>query len=1583
MTGGSLAMQIPLVPTLDVASLNVLIKNLKGALGPLGKDINLLDAKKVNAELDKVQKELSGIDQAFQKAFQSGSVEDMADQVEALLQKIKATGDEAQKSNPMEAFAKGEALMNAGEFMQGFAEKTADTKEAMKQLAAQTGATGAELNALQAAAGNVFEGGGFATMGDAIKAMATAQQQLGETLDVKGMEDFVSAAGAIGKTFDKDVNEVIGKSRTLIANFGLDGKEAGDLVAFAMREGGTGMDDVLDSMDEYSQLAKEAGFSAQEFVATLTNGVKAGARDTDKLADAMKETQIRLNAGDIGTALADIQSPISATIAGIVKAGEAGQLSVQQVMQQSAEAINTSFNAGEISEAMRSQLQVAVSGTPAEDIGADLYGRIFSQKIDTAAITSQAATAGKQIGDAMAPQNVFEQLELSAQRAFGDIAGLVGPAIGPMAQMATVAGQLGPAMTAMKIGEKASQFADFGKSVLSSIAPMFGAAGATTAQGVATTGTAVATNALKIAMLALPFVAIAAGLVGVIGLVDAFTGSTAEAIEGLNETTKASQAAREALSKTFSDTKASDDQARSVKALAEEYRNLKTDTTAEGQKRFAEVTAELAQKMPAARTAVMEFDAAGKPIASTYEVNADSVDSFADATLKANKVMREGEVAKSALHLRDMAEATAEARDQQADLASDMDDLQKVMNGIEGSVWVGEGLNLRTVSNAEEAREELLEMQAEFADLQGGIDGATAETQAMVEAFKSAGVPIEDIAEQTGLTVREIQAMATGADTASSALGDTALAAGGIFKEMGKVSTSAKGAAKSTGDIKKGAESSAAAVKKLAEEYNKVKSAADDSVQTSFAGVRAIQEARIKGEAQIRLLQTEIRNATPITAVALQSQLASLQGYQAALGDLEKDERARALEHIKEMKRLAAADQKLEIELGLVDISVEDLREEAKRVRQEIDSVLLGIVNASIADPLLQQEAEIRAALTGTLQGIDQQIADVRKRMAEAGADPLKDIQGGGELITQLIRLKGAREAEAEAAIQRLHAESQLKQLDDYRKFIDSRDALIDAATDREIAALQRSRDRITITDKKSLDEANALSLQIISLQQSKELGQILKGSDLFIRAQSDVIKARQAFNDAKTDADKKAAEDQFNLAMQNVEKTRTALIEGDRETLDALLKSDPELLRLEQLRAEKEAAIAAAGNDTERETLKNQKIGLDRSLKEHQDYLATLGAQWNDTHERIRANQEAVNEAEILTVEDHGAELFDARAAQIEREVELERQGAERKAAIVKSAVEGVLTGFAEGFTALIDAELADSLSLLERAQEEELMSEEAFNNKKLALEEEAEKKRNIIAQQQAGARLVIEAEAAAASLRQQAELLEAKKKAAEELGQSQIAAELEVELATINGQLGAKGSELTDLMGSLSGELGEAAGALFSGSGERAKEGFREFFSALAGGLQQLASAKITEVLLTAIGPGGILGLIAGFALKPLVTSLVGAILNPVLSGLLSFPTGGRFDSPTILVGDGSRLGGNDREWIFRDDQLHTIMRAVAANSSAGMNEELREIRALLAAWPTEFRADGRDMRLVTDRAQHDKMKRVRGFGAFRRAA
>ncbi len=59
--------------------------------------------------------------------------------------------------------------------------------------------------------------------------------------------------------------------------------------------------------------------------------------------------------------------------------------------------------------------------------------------------------------------------------------------------------------------------------------------------------------------------------------------------------------------------------------------------------------------------------------------------------------------------------------------------------------------------------------------------------------------------------------------------------------------------------------------------------------------------------------------------------------------------------------------------------------------------------------------------------------------------------------------------------------------------------------------------------------------------------------------------------------------------------------------------------------------------------------------------------------------------------------------------------------------------------------------------------------------------------------------------------------------------------------------------------------------------------------------------------------------------------AITDPIISTILSFSAGGRIDQPTtVIIGDGSRLGGRNREWISNDSQLIATVQMAGANSN-----------------------------------------------------
>lgn len=293
---------------------------------------------------------------------------------------------------------------------------------AQGDLQAQTGATGAEFEALKKEAEDAFLGGVGESVAEATKVIANATTVLNGALPTDQIGEFAARAQALGGLYDKDVNEVIAKSAPFIKQFGLDGDQAFNLISLAAKEGKTSQDDVLDTLAEYSQLLQEAGFSAEEFTGALVVAGQEGLFNTDKIADSIKEAQIRLKAGDTAKAFTDIKNQLPAalgdTLGNLEQLASSGQITIKEFLSKSGEAIKTAFDAGQISESMASQLQVAVAGTPAEDIGVEAYNKLFGAPIPTDEITKKATEAGQAAQNAVGQYLTFDAVGRNLSLAF-------------------------------------------------------------------------------------------------------------------------------------------------------------------------------------------------------------------------------------------------------------------------------------------------------------------------------------------------------------------------------------------------------------------------------------------------------------------------------------------------------------------------------------------------------------------------------------------------------------------------------------------------------------------------------------------------------------------------------------------------------------------------------------------------------------------------------------------------------------------------------------------------------------------------------------------------------------------------------------------------------------------------------------------------------------------------------------------------------------------------------------------------------------------------------------------------------------
>ena len=729
-------------PVLDVQVFNALLKHVKGSLGELGGSLTLIDPDEIERELREVENALEKIEQSNNEAFDPKGVKsfrDALDDTKKGLKELLGLGKDADG-------VKGLFNLEAAERFQsalGSAEaKISDNRKAMKLLAAQTGLEGAELAKLEAIAGRVFQRGGFETFADSIRAVGVARQFLGDALDDKGLEVFTSGAQAIAGVLDTEVNEVLKKSGTFIRSFELDGEQAFNLIAIAAQKANTPQEDLLDTLAEYSPHFKEAEFSAEEMVGVLIRGGEEAAFNLDKIADAAKETKIRIDDGSIETDFGKLAKSVPRELRNVI--GDAlqqatdGEISIADFISTTIPAVAQS----DLNDSLKRSVFAAVAGTQAEELGGELYSRIYGAEIDTSAIEAQAAVAGEQIANSIAPTSALEELGLLIESSYGQLSGFIGPAIGPASQMLAITNQLGPAMNTLKMAELAKSASQFGLSILQKVVPgMVAQVAVTGTQAGANTAATTTQYALNTAMSLNPALAIATGIGVLVGALVLFAGSgesVEEAIEGVDDSIGNLQA-------TLDNNSVIEKQAASLNALADEHEKLKDKTDTESQKRFAEVGKEIATIYPDATEEVKKFDEAGKEVGKTYAVNIDVLRAHTASILDSNQIQRDGAIAQLAKETRDLVEATDDA-------GSEMRSLQSEKERLQGNIAV---LKDRTDAWAESYRDRLLSqlqnVQIELAEQEKLHTEGIAKQKESVTVALEQGKSIGEISDEMGV----------------------------------------------------------------------------------------------------------------------------------------------------------------------------------------------------------------------------------------------------------------------------------------------------------------------------------------------------------------------------------------------------------------------------------------------------------------------------------------------------------------------------------------------------------------------------------------------------------------------------------------------------------------------------------------------------------------------------------------------------------------------------------------------------------------------------------------------------------------
>ncbi len=201
-----------------------------------------------------------------------------------------------------------------------------------------------------------------------------------------------------------------------------DGTEAFDILTRGVQQGADRAGDLLETFQEYSTMFRDIGISAEDATGLMVQGLQAGARDADTVADALKEFAIRAQDGSDTSAQGFKDIGLNAKE--MTEAVAAGGPKARGALDQVLDGLRNMEDPAE-----RNAAAVALFGTKAEDLG----DALFSLDLDSAA-AGLGDVAGATDGLGSAYDNASSRIETFKRNALEKLTLFVGEEVLPKLQ---------------------------------------------------------------------------------------------------------------------------------------------------------------------------------------------------------------------------------------------------------------------------------------------------------------------------------------------------------------------------------------------------------------------------------------------------------------------------------------------------------------------------------------------------------------------------------------------------------------------------------------------------------------------------------------------------------------------------------------------------------------------------------------------------------------------------------------------------------------------------------------------------------------------------------------------------------------------------------------------------------------------------------------------------------------------------------------------------------------------------------------------------------------------------------------------
>lgn len=204
--------------------------------------------------------------------------------------------------------------------------------DAMAKFQAQTGASSSEMNKFKDIAREVWSNNFGENVSDVADMMGKVKQQMQGISDVD-LKNVTEDLLTLRDTFGMDENETLRGAQQLMKQFGITSQEAFDLMAKGAQNGLDYSGELGDNIAEYAGKFAQAGYSAEEYFQIMTNGVKGGSYNLDKMQDAVNEITTWLVDGTIEGSLDSFNDKVKEVFQSY-KEGGATQKDVQDAIVQ-------------------------------------------------------------------------------------------------------------------------------------------------------------------------------------------------------------------------------------------------------------------------------------------------------------------------------------------------------------------------------------------------------------------------------------------------------------------------------------------------------------------------------------------------------------------------------------------------------------------------------------------------------------------------------------------------------------------------------------------------------------------------------------------------------------------------------------------------------------------------------------------------------------------------------------------------------------------------------------------------------------------------------------------------------------------------------------------------------------------------------------------------------------------------------------------------------------------------------------------------------------------------------------------------